>query len=297
MKLSIAYTDYLQNATDMTIRNLVYELRQNNLHEQANCLDIWHKNDYSTSLYTWSTGIWSGTTCHIGLSPMPDPVPGDLWLDVKQLTPKVLVPDSRGNPDVPALWIAIQPIFRWQYRAFLNLVKYRIATRYFLEADDLLHHRKNIVEVDETLLLSDIYFEESAVYAGWFRYRIASDSDLVAARNYLSDDQFNSIFPDTDMKFWMFEDFLPSEFYRVARNRSTLDVTGKEQVEELSSQQNLPHTVYDEWHRASNIGCLIATSDSYVYRKPTRPSKGPVWEFVELLNNCYHLKNHKEGEA
>src|SRR4051794_24221452 len=54
-----------------------------------------------------------------------DAQPGDLWLDTVELMPMRLI----SGDDAPLGWLALRPVERWQFGAFMNVARWSGSTQ------------------------------------------------------------------------------------------------------------------------------------------------------------------------
>jgi len=64
--------------------------------------------------------------------------PGDLWFDNVELTLMLLVPHAKTDSPSMWNWLATHPVYTWQFRTFMSLVKWRLIQKHFMQAPDLM---------------------------------------------------------------------------------------------------------------------------------------------------------------
>jgi hypothetical protein len=117
-----------------------------------------------------------GQRTWIGPTTPPDAQPHDLWLDVVEMMPMLLVP--REDPPYLAGWIATRPVERWQFAAFLNVAS--------IHADyagpTTLFDRARILDGPEASPVTRVLRDEADLYAHWFGKTLATSTlwELVA---------------------------------------------------------------------------------------------------------------------
>ena len=77
---------------------------------------------------------WPGLRVHIGGALPAEVDAGDVWFDVYELAPMILLPRPPPDEDVPpevrarigrfVAWMALRPVTIWQFRAFLELASF-----------------------------------------------------------------------------------------------------------------------------------------------------------------------------
>jgi hypothetical protein len=254
--LEIAYQNYLENAFDsIATENLVAALEHYDLNLESQALKT-YLNQGAGAKYT--VDIWNGRLCNISFEPPLNAQPGDLWFDLVELNLAILIPNPVGMSHHVTSWISTHPVKVWQYRTFLNLVEIGEKIDVFPAPLDYLNSIR-FQGKDGLFCITDLYQDEALAYSGWMRKNLCGQMEAIAARAYLSSDEFSTIFPPI-LKLWESDDF--QEWYRTAIGRSNIDKKPsyeyehiiKENYQELESQPD--RMLYEEWDCRSNIGML-----------------------------------------
>ncbi|MBO0859167.1 MAG: hypothetical protein J2P21_11955 [Chloracidobacterium sp.] len=205
---------------------------------------------------------WGPRKCYVGINLPPKPNPGDVWFDIVELTPMILIP-LKSNIHPPSVWLAMHPVYEWQFKGFLGCVKLG-RKRIELEhpADYLSAKRFN--DLGGKNYITDVYHDEALAYAGWFGKILSGQDDLRYAKTFLNDSEFSMMLPK-GMRLWDGSEFPSSEFVRTATGIDTLYKELKDQYAEFLLRESgdnlsLPdRMLYEEWERRGDIG--FSTSD------------------------------------
>ncbi|MGH2461500.1 MAG: hypothetical protein ACRDIY_21805 [Chloroflexota bacterium] len=230
------------------------------------------------------TGLWAGHRCQAGPLLPTDAEPGDLWYDVVELTPMVLLPGPDPARVGSRRWVSLHPAYVWQFRTFRKLVDWRVASRYFLTVKDLLAPERFVVQgaFDD---VANIYFEEALAYARWFGKFLARQFDLQAARDFLPPREFEALLP-AGLRLWDEVEPVGSEFTRAAIGRDTLDLDADAESELRASGENVSlsdRMLFEEWDHEPNVGfSTMALAQTGLLTELPRPAG----QFVELLSSA-----------
>jgi hypothetical protein len=131
-------------------------------------------------------GVWSKRRTFVGRRPPPDAAIGELWLDVVEVTPMVLVEEpARGTARPPRrVWMSIRPVARWQFRAFAAAAP--LVPREVQVAPQLVPLDPGRLDGEDAAVMTDVTFGESCLYAWWFDKILASTSQWQGAERSLS---------------------------------------------------------------------------------------------------------------
>jgi hypothetical protein len=135
-----------------------------------------------------SAGVWSRRRVFVGRRPPSDAVVGELWLDVVELTPMVLVEEpARGTARPPRrVWLSTRPVARWQFRAFSTVAP--LVGREVQVVPALVPMDPSRLDGDDGSVMTDITFGEGCLYAWWFGKALASANQWQGAERSLSGD-------------------------------------------------------------------------------------------------------------
>ena len=235
-------------------------------------------------------GIWSDRRYFVGPYPPVNCQPGDLWFDVIELTLMVLIPHQSDpemlepNNNVLPAWVSTHPVYVWQFRAFLNLVK--IGSKIIQidsPSDYLLPHRFNSQKATD--FVTNLYHDEAIAYATWFGKGMGGQFELQGARDFLFPEAFSQVLP-AKMRLWDGMESPVSEFVRIAIGGNTIDKNDYEEAELRDSGENesLPdRMLFEEWDAGENIG--FCTTVNLALGLIDDSPKSTI--FFDLLNRAY----------
>ena len=99
----------------------------------------------------------------VGLALPTAAEPGDVWLDTVELMPMVLYARDSGEPFG---WLALRPVERWQFGAFLNVAPWSGSTRRIGDVKPM--DARRLLAGDEHAPITHVLRDEASVYAMWF---------------------------------------------------------------------------------------------------------------------------------
>ena len=193
MALSANFEQYLRKRrSDATRRALAAALEADGYRLEAALLERCDEGMPITTVDI-GDGVWDDRRAWVGTHLPESATTGDIWLDVCELTPMVLVPWHLDPPDpaeyapgvlerLPAhvAWLALRPVLGWQFAAFLRVARTkRNRTRVRQRLKPLDGHR--ILADGEHAPVRSLMYEEAGLYATWFWKRTARRSDWQAA--------------------------------------------------------------------------------------------------------------------
>ena len=174
LQLTQAYTRYLRKREGLT--ELIAALRTAGYELEASLLDTQP-----------AVEPWTGHRTHVGPTLPADAKPGDIWMDTVELVPMVLVPFE--DTDEPILWLAMRPVARWQFAAFLKASR-RSWGRRMHKIDPFDHRRLDGPELEP---VTRVTHEEASIYAHWFGKLTASRVDWQLTKAFLPEAQFAAL--------------------------------------------------------------------------------------------------------
>jgi hypothetical protein len=257
--LETAYQDYLESGlSTKASEKLVHVLQQNGLELEARALETYGSfgSGATCVVKEWN----ENRSCTVALDLPINAKPGDLWFDPIELNLSVFIPNPMGRSEDVISWVSTHPVYVWQYRTFLDLVKVGEKTEIFSIPDDYLTH--NRIEGQPSLAyVTDIYQDEALAYSSWMRKSLSDMSIINAVRTYLSPREICSVVPDT-LKFW--DSSIFQEEYRVAFGLNSLDKNPSLDYEDIidenySELESLnDRMLYEEWEYRNNIGMITS---------------------------------------
>jgi hypothetical protein len=256
--LEETFQNYLSSGLDKgAAREMCRVLDHSGLHNESKALEA-YLDARVISIRRSGELDWNQRKCYSGPYPPTKPKLNDVWFDVVELTPMILIP-SEDDPSLDrAFWLAMHPVYRWQFRGFLGCAKVRRKLIEVPSAPDYLSAER-FEGIGTTKYITDIYHDEALAYAHWFGKFLSGQFALDDARQFLNDDEFSHALPP-GMRLWDESEFPASEFVRSAFGSETLNKTQEAQYSEFllreSGENNsLPdRTVYEEWERREDIG-------------------------------------------
>jgi hypothetical protein len=225
-------------------------------------------------------GPWAGKSVLLSPEAPQDAPAGALWFDIADLTPMLFVP----HPEFPSpkrnRWVAIHPVYVWQYRGFLSLVRVLRKRIEFPAAADYFEDR--FTDQPEISYLGSVYQDEALAYAYSFGKALADQLDWRFAHDMLPSAQFNELLPPERLA-WEESEYPFSEFARSAVGQETLYklVQSEEPSRVDGTNVNLPdRMVFEEWERMEKIGfSTLVEAD-----RGRALQSNPKTLFFELIN-------------
>jgi hypothetical protein len=187
MHLSDAYAAWLRDGTAPA--TLAGALRAHGYALEAALLDRWAAGEPETVVDVDDL-VWSGRRATIAPTLPEHASAGDLWLDLRELVPMLLL--GRDLPDdlpehlkgqLPPFvgWIALRPVARWQFAGMLEVAP--IAARVVqIEPPLATLDRARLLRGPEDQPVRGALADEALLYASWFGKSLA-DSELWQAAN------------------------------------------------------------------------------------------------------------------
>jgi hypothetical protein len=286
MILTNLFTDYLGNIDNKTvILKIISVLDQSGFKVESYLL-----NEYITgSKDKWInpqaiTPILRGKRVYLSKNLPLDAASGDIWFDIVELTPMILVP--RDPDDVKeysasilsemtpfVAWTSIHPVYQWQFSAFMNLAKTSTKINQ-IEPPVTALDLSRITSGNEMVYQNNIIKNEADLYAFWFNKSVVHSSELLHLKK-LMPSEFDQIWLDNHME-WLGEYSDSDEGCRFAIK--------KEDVESEIEENDSSH--FGEFFYSKDITFRTSVTTQLGLGK----SKSFTWlsEFVSLdLNNAF----------
>jgi hypothetical protein len=256
--LEKTFQNYLRSGLDKDVaREMSRVLHHSGLLNESKALEAYLEAGTISSRHSGELD-WNQHKCYSGLYPPSNPNLNDVWFDMVELSPMILMPKRDDSSLDQACWLAMHPVYQWQFQGFLGCVKVRGKQIEFPSASDYLSAER-FKDIDTTKFVTDVYHDEALAYAHWFGKVLCGRFDLRDAKNFLNDDEFSLILP-LGMQLWDGAEFPASEFVRIAVGNDTMYKDGKALYDEYLLRENgenniLPNRVlYEEWERRDDIG-------------------------------------------
>lgn len=236
-------------------------LRRAGLTDAAAALDVYVEQGFDAT-YVMPDGAWQGRSCVVADDEPGQAEPGTLWFDLTELTHMVFI--STGARYKPPLWLAVHPVYAWQWRVFLDLVTWE---RELIDIPADVMSPERFAGGDEMAFVTNMYHEEAAAYAMWLKKDLASVLSLSEARAFFGPQAFSRLQIGA-LCIW--DGLKPIEqdrhLYRVAVGAETLDYdyrTREKQMHflEFRSPKDIPDPargLFEVWERSEKIGCMTA---------------------------------------
>jgi hypothetical protein len=132
------------------------------------------------SSFTVCDGAWEGSECSLEWHPPSAPRPGELWFDARELTLMAYVTEFPGWSSDLRGWMAIRPVQKWQYAAFLAIAQPPSGT--YGDRFD----RDRLTSDESIGPIVDLYADEAKAYASFFRKRCVGGGHLICAEPFLT---------------------------------------------------------------------------------------------------------------
>ena len=290
--LHTLYREYLtSNLRPDVAARMANALQQVGLADEAAALEVYIEQGSGTH-YVIPNGMWQGHRCIVTDSEPEQADPGTLWFDLAELTHMIFI--STGARFKPSFWLALHPVYVWQFKTFLSLVVWKKLTRMYDPVPELLLSQERFASMDDMAFVTDLYHEEAAAYAVWFRKDMASGLALREARAFLSAEEFSHILP-AHLRIW--DDLEPREpdheFYREAVGVDTLDYDFSTRIiqlhrREFESPKDVPDAVrvfFEVWEKDKDIGCMTALLPAFQgYMKSVRGTMS-AYQYVVAITS------------
>jgi hypothetical protein len=249
------------------LRKMAAEFQVNGLRDHGYILKYFLRNNSASGI----SNPWTDGKVSVDWHLPADPEMGDIWMDLLDLTPHVYcVPE---DPELRSMagWYPIHPVMNWQYGGFVKAVKYEIVKTPWVaygKKAELFGELPRWTQ-QETDPITEVYYQEAAIYAAWMGKALVGENILIAR-----DIPWNSIavsMAPLGLNLW------DSIGYRreddpTAFNLDTADYRENDDLEylDLPPEKKVVHT---EWEKNNWTGfsCfvpasgLIERTDGFVY--------------------------------
>jgi hypothetical protein len=270
------FSAYLQPGSgSIAAQELIQQLKGASLNEEAWALELFVLNEMK-DIAIAKSNPWSNGKCSIGMFPPPGPSDSDMWFDAAELTPYLFVKERMS-------WFAIHPVYCWQYKGFLETVKFEMTGSVrATELEFLSTRSERIIRIPDVEYIRNIYHEEAAAYTKWFGKSMAGGylQGLHDMDHKLSTDVLKTICPD-NFNIWDGSEYPGDTSKRMAFNT---DVLNYEYLDELEEMEFIPEkkVIYNEFETSPFVGIssLIFSGEGVLNLQP--PFK--AYDFVTLLN-------------
>jgi hypothetical protein len=256
--LGKTFQNYLRSGLDKgAIREMCRVLDDSGLYNESKALEV-YLEARNISISRSGELDWDQRKCYSGLYPPQNPSLNDVWFDVVELTPMILI-RGEGSPLLDhGFWLAMHPVYPWQFRGFWGSAKVRRKLIDVPSAADYLSAER-IEGIDMTKFVTDIYHDEALAYTHWFGKFLSGQEELKHARHFLNENEFSQILPQ-GMRLWDESEFPASEFVRLAFGPDTLNKGQEDQYNEFMLRESGENKIlqdrilFEEWERRDDIG-------------------------------------------
>lgn len=204
MPLTEAFRRFLSDRRDEAGRYALVDALEAGGHRlEARLLAGWDGGLMATEI-DLDDFVWSGRRAWVG-PVLPDaPEAGDVWLDVCELTPMLLLPrEPPADPSEYApgvlerltpfvAWLSLRPVARWQLGAFLADARLAPRRVQVAPAVRVLDPRR-LLAGDEAVPVTRILPGEAGLYATWFWKGLGGPEDWQAARAALTSEELAAL--------------------------------------------------------------------------------------------------------
>jgi hypothetical protein len=257
--LEKTFQNYLRSRSDKgAAGEMCRVLDHSGLHNESRALEA-YLEARAISVHRSGELDWDQRKCYAGPYPPSNPSLNDVWFDVVELTPMILIPREEEAPSLDrAFWLAMHPVYRWQFKGFLECAKVRRKLIEVPSAADYLSAER-FEGISPTKFVTDVYHDEALAYAHWFGKFLSGQFALMDAKHFLDDNEFSQVLPP-GMRLWDEAEFPFSEFVRRAVGNDTLCKTQDDRYDEFllresGENESLPdRMLYEEWERREDIG-------------------------------------------
>jgi hypothetical protein len=256
--LAKTFQNYLHSGMDKdAAKEICRVLDHSGLHNESKALEAYLEAQ-NISRRPSGELDWDQRKCYSGPHPPSNPNANDVWFDVVELAPMILIPREDEPSLDHACWLAMHPVYRWQFDGFLRCIKVRRKRIEFPSALDYLSADR-FDDLDPTTFVNDVYHDEALAYAHWFGKFLSGQFELEDAQHFLGDNEFSVVLPPR-MRLWDESEFADSEFIRLAVGSDTLykdpdDHYNEFLLRESGDNKKLPsRMLYEEWERREDIG-------------------------------------------
>lgn len=211
--------------------------------------------------------VWSGHRAWIGATLPEAPAAGDLWLDVCELVPMILLPRQiEGDPSeyAPGVlerltpfvsWLSLRPVAKWQFGAFLELAR---LARHRVQIEPALRtlDPERILAGSELEPVTGVTPDEAALYATWLGKGKADLDDWRAAAACLRPEELGALWGPLRREWAGAVD----DGLYVVVTPETLDVDPDEALEADPELQRPDRLVYGELEAPEDVGFRTSVS-------------------------------------
>jgi hypothetical protein len=287
-KLEQAYQAFLESKLDSEIgRDLAQMLEQVGLTDDSHVLAAYCDcGSHVVSELEW--GTFGKRRCFVGMNLPLEANSGDLWFDIVELTPMLLIPAQNTSSIDMREWVSVRPVFIWQFKTFLKLADWHLTKKDFMKVTDLMDINRFKSTNNSMKYATNVYHEEAVAYAHWFGKQLTGQFALENVRAFTTSAQFFRILPE-NLRLWDGAEYSSSEFVRIAVGQDTLDKDPDDEFElrEAGKTKSLvDRMLFEEWERSSEIGFSTAIS-LQIGLIQNLPRLG--YEFLELRNAAFRL--------
>lgn len=261
VSLSLAYSRFLTDRYDTTARHqLVDALEAAGYRVEAYLLARWDGGVMLTEIRLDDV-VWSGRRAWVGPVLPAQPEAGEIWLDVCELVPMLLLP--REPPDDPSeyapgvlerltpfvSWLSMRPVERWQVAGLLSVA--RIAPREVQITSPVRPlDRERLLAGDETEPATRALPGEATLYATYFWKGLASREDWEAARAALVPEELAALWGPLRREW---NGAVTEDIYSVV-TPETIDVDPEEAYEEDPELRAPDRILYGEFEGPADVG-------------------------------------------
>lgn len=267
MSLTDRFVDFLRARDDAAARVvLARELQRVGHVLESFLLERWAAGEAVTEV-DLEDFVWSGRRAWIGAMLPEAPAAGDLWFDVCEVVPMILLPRQiEGDPSeyAPGVlerltpfvsWLSLRPVAKWQFGAFLELA--RLARRPVqVEPPFRVFDPERILAGNELEPLTRVTAGEAALYATWLGKGKADLESWRTAAAFLRPEELAALWGPRRRE-WAGD---VDEGLHVVVTPETFDVDPDELLEDDPELQAPSRLVYGELEAPEDVGFRTSVS-------------------------------------
>jgi uncharacterized protein YjbI with pentapeptide repeats len=230
------------------------------LREPAMALENYFQSN-SAAQHTIPIASIGGRPTFAGPLPPQSPQLGQVWFDLCEVCPMILVPNTNDAALRSAYWVTLHPVYVWQFRAFLSLVRYETGRTEFPVPKDLMAPER-LSGLGSTDYVTGVYHDEAVAYGAWFGKSLCGRMTLKFLRAFGGEQLLDVVLPQ-GMRLWDGAEVSSSEFLRIAVGRNTLDRTPWHEEELRDAGESVApadQMLFEEWEKQQDIGFVTCIS-------------------------------------
>lgn len=263
--LAKTYKSYLFSRTSAKIQQEIIKL----LAQSGYVLESWlislYFNGVNEVNISVDNCIWSKRKAWIGHHLPINASPGDIWMDIVEMTPMILIPIpleevaewskellERLHNDTNFGWVSLRPVANWQFSAFLELAVIESYDSQVPPPFPVMDTTRIIGNSEVCSDVVNIIKREASIYALWFNKFTADPVSWEYAYDFLTQDEFYSLWGNTKRE-WI-NDFIDETTSVICTPETALfNVSDGLESEDKSSLDLAKTLICDEWRFFNSV--------------------------------------------